>query len=417
MWIFNRLYLKVYATVVGTLLLAFVVSAAIWSTGPEISTARSAFGMASGVASAALGDPLAPHVEQLKALQRLAKLLESDLAVYDREGNLVGNAGAALPSPDEIDDNRQRPFTRNPIWKFQLKDGRIIVVRPPLQRHVHGPGFLVHMAVVAFVLAIGSFPVVRGLTRRLERLQQGVETLGAGNLSVRVKVEGKDEVARVAESFNRAAARIEGLVNAHKMLLANASHELRTPLTRLRLAIETLKLNAGDKTRADLEQDIAELDQLIEEILLTSRLGAMQRLDVTEEIDLLALAAEEASRYDDISVTGASVTVQGDARLLRRVIRNLLDNAIRYGLPLVEVSVLADGARAMLRVKDHGPGIAVSDRDRIFEPFVRIQTTPPQEKSAGLGLALVRQIARLHGGDAAVTEASTFTVSLPRCGI
>ena len=151
--------------------------------------------------------------------------------------------------------------------------------------------------------------------------------------------------------------------------------------------------------------------------MLTSRLGTLQRLEVSEEIDLLALAAEEAARYDEVSVSGTSLTVQGDARLLRRVIRNLLDNAIRYGLPPIELSVAAGGENALMQVKDHGPGIAAADRDRIFEPFIRVQTSAPQEKSAGLGLALVRQIARLHGGDASVSEGSTFSVSLPRCGI
>ena len=94
MRIFNRLYLKVYVTVVGTLVMAFVVSAAIWSSGPEQAMARSAFGMASGVASAALGDPTAPMAEQLKSLARLSQLLESDLAVYDSRGRLIGTAGA-----------------------------------------------------------------------------------------------------------------------------------------------------------------------------------------------------------------------------------------------------------------------------------------------------------------------------------
>src|SRR6266571_2139676 len=91
---------------------------------------------------------------------------------------------------------------------------------------------------IALAVAIGAYPVVRGLTRRLERLQTGVETLGAGNLSARVKVEGRDEVAQLAESFNQAAGRIEELVGAHRLLLANASHELRTPLSRIRLGIE-----------------------------------------------------------------------------------------------------------------------------------------------------------------------------------
>ena len=136
--------------------------------------------------------------------------------------------------------------------------------------------------------------------------------LGAGELSARVKVEGKDEVARLAESFNRSAARIEELVSAHKMLLANTSHELRTPLSRIRLGIELMKETADPKRRADLEKDIAELDGLIEQILLSSRLDANKQIETPEKVDLLALAAEEAARYEDCSVTGHPVVVTGD---------------------------------------------------------------------------------------------------------
>src|SRR5262245_64366081 len=114
------------------------------------------------------------------------------------------------------------------------------------------------LALVAISVAVGAYPVVRRLTGRLERLQAGVESLGAGDLSARVKVEGHDEVAQLAESFNRAVARIEELVGAHKALLANASHELRTPLARIRMAVELIKENADPKRKRDLGLDIAE---------------------------------------------------------------------------------------------------------------------------------------------------------------
>jgi signal transduction histidine kinase len=417
MRVFDRLYVKVYATVVGTLLLALLVSVAIWWAGPEQAMARKSFGMASGLATAALGDPDAAASVQTAAIRRLSELLESDIAVYDRAGRLVGAAGAPLPPPADVDDDRPRAGARNPVWKFQLRDGRLIVIRPPFQRHVRGPGFLAHLAAVGLVLAIGSFPVVRGLTRRLERLQQGVETLGAGNLGVRVKVEGRDEVARVAESFNSAAARIEQLVSANRMLLANASHELRTPLTRLRLGLERLGTDADEHMRAALAGDIAELDALIDEILLTSRLGAMRTLESVEDVDLLALAAEEASRYDDVVVSGSAVMVRGDQRLLRRIIRNLLDNAGKHGRPPIGVEVSRVGQQAVLKVTDAGEGVAPEDRERVFEPFYRRAKTAAGDAGAGLGLAIVRQIARLHGGDVSLQSGSTFAVALPGCGI
>lgn len=414
MGIFNRLYVKVYLTIVATLALVIIVSILVWRTGPELETARDAFSMASGVATAALADPNAPAAEQQKAVERLARLLKADLALYSSDGKPLGASGRALPSPSELEDREKRWFDRHrpPVWSFPLADGRQIVVRPPFERHFGGGiGFFGHIALVAMLLALGSYPIVRGLTGRLERLQRGVESLGAGDLTARVKVEGKDEVAGVAASFNRAAERIEELVKAHKMLLANASHELRTPLTRLRMSVELLKEKADPARRAELEQDIAELNHLIDEILLSSRLDAMQRLDSLEDVDLLALAAEEAAHYDAVAVTGQPVTVRGDARLLRRLLRNLLENASRHGAPPVEVTVAAEGTNAKLTVADHGPGVDAADRDRIFEPFFR--STAGTAQGTGLGLALVRQIARRHGGEATVADAA-FTVSLPQ---
>jgi len=240
---------------------------------------------------------------------------------------------------------------------------------------------------------------VRRLTRRLERLQAGVEQLGAGDLAARVKVEGKDEVARLAESFNRAAERIEQLVGSHRLLLANASHELRTPLSRIRLGVELIKEGADPKRKRELERDIAELDALIDEILLSSRLDAVKGLDRREEVDLLALAAEEGARYEQCSVTGQPILVQGDRALLRRMVRNLLENAQRHGVPPIEVVVHRDAAGAAVTVSDHGAGVAPGEREQVFSPFFRVAGSRTSS-GTGLGLALVRQIARQHGGDA-----------------
>jgi signal transduction histidine kinase len=253
---------------------------------------------------------------------------------------------------------------------------------------------------------------VRRLTGRLERLQRGVESLGAGDLRARVKVEGRDEVARLAQSFNQAAARIEKLVDAHKMLLANTSHELRTPVTRIRLGLELVE--AEPTRKAELARDIAELDQMVEEILLVSRLDATDHLDRTEDVDLAALAAEEGARYVDCSVQGRSVMVRGDPTLLRRMIRNLLENAKLHGAPPIEVAVAQRRADAVLQVSDGGEVIAPEARERLFSAFHRIPgRSGPQ--NTGLGLALVRQIAHRHGGDVAYcgAQGSCFTVTLP----
>jgi signal transduction histidine kinase len=197
-------------------------------------------------------------------------------------------------------------------------------------------------------------------------------------------------------------------------MLANASHELRTPLSRIRLGVELLKETADPKRRAELERDIAELDHLIDEILLSSRLDAVKGLDTREEIDLLALAAEEGARYEHCTVTGVPLFTLGDRMLLRRLVRNLIENAERHGAPPIEVEVRPRGKEAVVTVRDRGGGVAESDRERIFSPFFRVGAAA---SGTGLGLTLVRQIARRHGGDATwvgtPARPSAIAVTLP----
>jgi signal transduction histidine kinase len=198
--------------------------------------------------------------------------------------------------------------------------------------------------------------------------------------------------------------------------LANASHELRTPLARIRLALEMLKESADSKVKAGLQRDIAELDSLVDEILLASRLNAVEQVQVSEDIDLLALAAEECSRYDEVQLEGEPAKMQGDARLLRRLLRNLLENARVHGAPPTQVRLRHDGNTILLTVWDAGPGPAQSEFEQLFTPFYR-RRDGKNGTGNGLGLSLVRQIARHHGGDARCTAMADgrgcFLISLP----
>jgi len=265
----------------------------------------------------------------------------------------------------------------------------------------HNPyGLIVFDVLVALAGAMGAYPVVRRLTRRLERLQASVDALGAGQLSARVAVEGNDEIASLATSFNRSAARIEALLAAQKTLLSNASHELRSPLTRIRMAIELMQDRAQPEVRQELTRSIAELDQLVDEILLASRLDAVpDALPNPEHLDFTALVAEECAHVD-AQLEAQAVSLRGDAVLLRRMTRNLLENARRYGegTPItVRLEINADQA-IELDVRDNGPGIPAAESENIFEPFYRLPGASEQAGGVGLGLSLVRQIAQAHGG-------------------
>jgi signal transduction histidine kinase len=286
-----------------------------------------------------------------------------------------------------------------------------------------GPLILVAMLFVA--VAAGAYPVVRRLTRRLELLKRGVEAFGAGDLAQRVDASGRDEVAAVAATFNQAAGRIEQLVRSHQNLLANASHELRSPLARLKMAVAMYgELPEAQRAglRREIDTNVAELDALVEEVLLASRLDASPTLTPGDPVDLLGMAAEEAARVgaevEALDLPGQDLVIVGSERLLRRVLRNLLENARRYGGDQIHVQLARlPGSIVQLRVCDRGPGVPPDLRERIFEPYFRLPGHTEREGGVGLGLSLVRQIVQRHGGtvhcEARAGGGSCFVVRLP----
>ncbi|HEX3395842.1 MAG TPA: HAMP domain-containing sensor histidine kinase [Steroidobacteraceae bacterium] len=394
-----RLYLRFYIALLASLaLLGLAASVLVHFAGGPMEQVGVTVGR---LVQNVLPPAPAPASEQQEALRKLAAGLSADVTLFAADGTVIAAIGHPLPMPragqyHPLSFGHWRGSTFSSV---RLADGRLLVASVPIG--FAASRFNFHLLVIFAALAIGvaMYPVVRQLTGRLERLQRGVDSLGAGDLGARVAVEGRDEIAGLAESFNRAAGRIEQLIQANRSLLANASHELRTPLARIRLAVEMLKLSADPKSKAGLEQDIAELDGLVDEILLASRLDTVAQNDVREEIDLLALAAEECARYDEVQLEGAQPKIHGDPRLLRRLLRNLLENAKRHGVPPTQVRLRQEGDLVVLKVWDDGPGPAAAEFEQLFTPFYRRRDSQ-NSTGNGLGLSLVRQIARRHGGDA-----------------
>ena len=324
--------------------------------------------------------------------------------IRDAAGAIVGQANA--------------PPVRVPgqgiEFQVEMSDGKQLIVQVPPRVRRPGEaapgrpwfrgtsGLLWLLGIVAVAVAVSTYPIVRRLTLRLENLRRGVERWGEGDLSVRVAESGGDEVASLARRFNQAAERVETLVKTHKSLLANASHELRSPLARIRMGLELMEAAPGPAFKKEITRNITELDQLVDEILLSRRRDARESdIGTFEAIDLTGLAAEECARAGAELVESGneqSVEVQGVPKLLRRAIRNLLENARRYSDGPVEVVVERKGNQALVAVRDHGPGVPPDQRERIFEPFYRLPGASEREGGVGLGLALVRSIATRHGG-------------------
>jgi two-component system, OmpR family, sensor kinase len=320
---------------------------------------------------------------------------------------------------DVLGQDRTRPV-RDPVrgleFTVDMKDGSTLIVQLPPRRRApgepppgagrgwsRGPGGLLWMlAIVALAVAIGSYPIIRRLTQRLDDLRKGVERWGEGDLSVRIKEGGSDELAFLAQRFNHAAERLEALLKSHKSLLANASHELRSPLARIRMGLELIGPDASPSFQEEIRRNIAELDQLIDEILLASRLDSKESdMGTVESVDLTGLVAEECARAGAElvpSTDARTVVVDGVAKLLRRAVRNLLENARRYSDGPVMAELRRDGDDAVLSVSDHGPGVPAAEREHIFEPFYRLSGASERHGGVGLGLSLVRSIAQRHHG-------------------
>lgn len=321
--------------------------------------------------------------------------------------------------------------------------------RPFWSRHKYG--WLWLLIIVGLSVSFATYPVIRRLTRRLENLQKSVAIWGAGDLASRVNIEGHDEIAYLAEQFNASANQIEALVNAHKSLLANASHELRTPLARIRMALELMGESAPVNLKNEMTRNILELDQLIDEILTASRLDAPQsNIGALELVDLTGLASEECSHKNadlDLGQHPQSYLTYANPQLMRRVIRNLLDNAEKHArlTPAsekdgsshkrditVQIRLDSDKPSAPIRlsVLDRGPGVAKEEQGKIFEPFYRTTRTVQSRahsnqdfdlvspsSGAGLGLSLVKTICERHSGSVHYEDrpggGSCFVVLLP----
>jgi two-component system, OmpR family, sensor kinase len=298
----------------------------------------------------------------------------------------------------------------------------------------------VELVAALAALAVSVVLVLRGTRSALRPLAEVNETatrIAAGDRALRLRPERTDtELGSMAAAFDQmvdaldaALEHAESAETAMRRFLADASHELRTPVASLQASAETLLREQPDRPQKDeleaaLARQAARLGRLIDDLLSLARLEDADGLpDESVDLDELARAAVAEARQRApelrIDLDAHDARTRGDAGGLQRALRNLLDNAVTAAAPdgHVDVAVRAGADDAEITVSDDGPGIPETDRERIFERFVRLDQARPG--GSGLGLAIAQRIARRHGGDLTcdrVPSGSSFTLRLPADG-
>jgi signal transduction histidine kinase len=277
--------------------------------------------------------------------------------------------------------------------------------------------WLLHAVMAGIILA--AYLTLRHSLRPLRALHDGVARLSEGELDVVVPSRSRDEFGALAAAFNQMVRRISEMIRARDQLLLDVSHELRSPLTRMKVALELLP--EGDK-RQRIAADVAEMEAMIAELLELERLREGRGLR-RQRLDLVPLLREVAGSFGArFATSAAEIPAEVDGDKIRAVIRNLLENAVKYSLPdsrPVEVAVREDAAEITIRVTDDGPGIPAADLANLFEPFYRVDRSRSKKSGGyGLGLSICKRIVEAHGGGIAVANraprGAVFTVTLPK---
>jgi signal transduction histidine kinase len=293
--------------------------------------------------------------------------------------------------------------------------------------HAHAQMLVMLLLSMAGVFAT-AYWVMRRALRPVRLLTDGVTQIGEGRLDVTVENRSRDEFGTLTDAFNTMARRVRDLVRSRDQLLLDVSHELRSPLTRLKVALE---LAPDEARRRAMRADVAEMETMVTELLELERLRGGKGI-LAERRDLVPLLRDVTERHAD-RPPGVRLRLPGDARpvtldldadRVRIVLRNLVENAIKFSLAdsgPVEITLEDRADAVVVRVSDDGPGVPEGEARALFEPFFRLDPSRSKKTGGyGLGLSMCKRIMEAHGGTISVERraprGATFTLTFPRRG-
>ncbi|MEX2968793.1 sensor histidine kinase [Streptomyces sp. C184] len=340
--------------------------------------------------------------------------IDDDVAIRDGSADVDGNVAGYRFAAVEAKDSRGAEATVRAGSALAPEEDAVASVRDAM---------LIGLPLLLVVVAGVTWLVTRRALRPVEGIRGEMAAITAStDLSRRVPVpSSRDEIGRLARTTNETLAALELSVERQRRFVADASHELRSPIASLRTQLEVAVAHPELLDVPGAVVDTVRLQRLAADLLLLARLDAGERPADTR-VDLAAMVREETSQRvaDRVPVQIGELAggeVAGSRGQLARVLGNLLDNAQRHAAGSVRVAVAREGEEVALRVEDDGPGVPESERERIFERFVRLDDARARDDGgAGLGLAIARDVAVRHGGSLAVRTGSVFELRLPVAG-
>ena len=270
---------------------------------------------------------------------------------------------------------------------------------------------------ISLGLAVAIF-LSRRLTRPLRELSAAAQQVGVGQRPQLSAIHGVAELDALAHTFNQMSDEVQRLLNNRSTLLAGVSHDLRSPIARMRIALELAQARLEPKQYAAMERYLAQMNQLIADYLVFAQSGVRRAPQAIDLAPFLQDLCDEAVSDESLLVSGESVVVMADLLALERALGNLIENALRYATPPISISLQCENQQAVIAISDCGPGIPEAQRDHIFEPFTRLESSRNDKTGgSGLGLAIVRELCLSNGWEVSlhnnIAHGTTVRLALP----
>lgn len=429
----SQIFFRTYLGVVSAIVLVNILSILILGYGYEARTILESKQLARGTVHLILS-----HLEG-KSLSEQQALLQTLRSKFDYSIQLVPwyNVLFTEGESDQLlkgDLVIRHDSILNKTGVYALEPGnKYLLYLEPVQSQFEPIKHLwTNVLIGVIVIALAVFFLIRPIELRLAKLEKTATRLAHGDLSVRLHATEPDAIGHLEGTFNYMADRIESLIRSQQELTNAVSHELRTPIARIRFELEMLNMAMSqteqERRLQEIDSDLSDLDKLIDELLTYAKLGVtppQMRFDAVVIEELLEDVCKHVMlMYKNIEyhwgkASTAPRQVAAEGHYLQRAVHNLISNASRYAKSHVQVFFHVIGEHNLIYVDDDGAGIPKEDRERIFSPFTRLDSSRNRETgNYGLGLAIVRRIIRWHQGKVWIEDSplggARFILSWPK---